>query len=410
MSAYYNEIDPYAAAWLRNLIEAGHLPAGDVDERSIVDVRGDDLRGYDAVHLFAGIGGWPLALRLAGLPDSFPAWTGSCPCQPFSVAGSGKGTADERHLWPAFRGLLEERRPAIVFGEQVASADGRLWLAGVRADLEALGYGVGAADLCSASVGAPHIRQRLYWVADAGHAERGQGHWPREAGGEHLLRQQWQEGATQPGEHGPDGRLADAEHSKRGAEYEEYADAYRGHRPGGSGATGGMADAYGRLTGNGELQRSRGHGQQPTDKRIAGGLADADGDRQRPGSGRVREPGERDDAGRCCEARGLGFPDGRGEPQEREGDEPGGQQQAGWGPAFVAGAGADGRDGAHDPGDRSPWADSILIPCGDGKARRIEPGLQPLAHGVPARVGRLRAYGNAIVPPLAAEFVKAAMH
>ena len=33
MTAYYNEIDPYAAQWLRNLIAAGHLPAGDVDER-----------------------------------------------------------------------------------------------------------------------------------------------------------------------------------------------------------------------------------------------------------------------------------------------------------------------------------------------------------------------------------------
>lgn len=109
MGTYYNEIDPYAAAWLRNLIAAGHLPAGDVDERSIVDVRGDDLRGYGACHFFAGIGGWPLALRLAGVPDDASIWTGSCPCQPFSVAGSGKGAADERHLWPAFHALIAER-------------------------------------------------------------------------------------------------------------------------------------------------------------------------------------------------------------------------------------------------------------------------------------------------------------
>ncbi len=43
----------------------------------------------------------------------------------------------------------------------------------------------------------------------------------------------------------------------------------------------------------------------------------------------------------------------------------------------------------------------------DGKARRVEPGTFPLAHGVPARVGRLRAYGNAIVPQIAAEFIQA---
>lgn len=165
--AYYNEIDPFAVAWLRNLIAAGHLPAGDVDDRSILDVRGDDLRGYGACHFFAGIGGWPYALRLAGIPDDRPIWSGSCPCQPFSVAGSGKGTADERHLWPAFHRLISERHPATIFGEQVGGAAGRLWLAGVRADLEASGYAVGAANLTAAGVGAPHIRPRIYWMAHA---------------------------------------------------------------------------------------------------------------------------------------------------------------------------------------------------------------------------------------------------
>ena len=164
---YYNEIDPFAAQWLRNLIEAGHLPQGDVDARSIVDVRPGDLRGYKQCHFFAGIGGWPYALGLAGWPDDKPVWTGSCPCQPFSVAGEGKGTDDERHLWPAFRRLITECRPSVVFGEQIAGQAGQVWLAGVRADLEAIGYAVGAADLAAASIGAPHIRQRLYWIADA---------------------------------------------------------------------------------------------------------------------------------------------------------------------------------------------------------------------------------------------------
>jgi DNA (cytosine-5)-methyltransferase 1 len=167
MTAYYNEIDPYAAQWLRNLIDGGHIAPGDVDERSIVDVRADDLRGYVQCHFFAGLGGWPHAFRLAGWPDDRPGWTGSCPCQPLSSAGHRKGHADERHLWPAFYGLISECAPPIVFGEQVASADGREWFAGVRADLEALGYACGAADLCAAGVGAPHIRQRLFWLADA---------------------------------------------------------------------------------------------------------------------------------------------------------------------------------------------------------------------------------------------------
>src|SRR4030095_8456285 len=165
--AYYNEIDHAAAEWLRALIARGLIPAGTVDERSIVDVQPGDLAGYDQCHFFAGIGGWAYSVRLAGWPDDEPVWTGSCPCQPLSSAGQRKGHADQRHLWPAFHRLIAECRPATVFGEQVAGKDGREWLAGVRSDLEAAGYAIGAADLCAAGVGAPHIRQRLFWVADA---------------------------------------------------------------------------------------------------------------------------------------------------------------------------------------------------------------------------------------------------
>ena len=172
MAAYYNEIDASAAQWLRNLISAGLIAPGYVDERSIVDVKSSDLSGYEQCHFFAGIGGWPYALKLAGWPDEQACWTGSCPCQPLSVAGHRKGHADERHLWPAFHRLISECSPSIIFGEQVASADGREWFAGVRADLEASGYAVGAANLCAAGVGTPHIRQRLWWCASNGDGAR----------------------------------------------------------------------------------------------------------------------------------------------------------------------------------------------------------------------------------------------
>ncbi len=102
MTAYYNELDPFAAAWLRELIADGLIADGDVDERSIVDVCADDLAGYDQHHFFAGIGGWSYALRLAGWDDDREVWTGSCPCQPLSVGGKQRGHADSRHLWPAF--------------------------------------------------------------------------------------------------------------------------------------------------------------------------------------------------------------------------------------------------------------------------------------------------------------------
>ena len=260
MAAYYNEFDPYAAQWLRNLIAAGHIAAGDVDERSIVDVSPDDLKSYTQVHFFAGIGGWSHALRLAMWPDDRPVWTGSCPCQPFSAAGKQRGTEDERHLWPVFHRLIAECRPAVVFGEQVASRLGRDWLCGVRADLEALEYAVAAADLCAAGTGAPHVRQRLYWLGDA-----------------------------------------------LGA-------------------------------------RSQKRGQRPDELHDAQGWADE-----------ARHP------------RRSGM-----------------------------------------VGDDT-WAAFDTVVTLDRKTRRIEPGSFPLAHGVPGRVGRLRGYGNAIVPQVAAQFIKAAV-
>jgi len=166
MMNYYNEIDPYAAQWLRNLIAAGHIAHGIVDERSITDVKPFDLAGYTQCHFFAGIGVWSHALRQSGWPDSRPVWTGSCPCQPFSAAGNQKGTADERHLWPVWFNLIRECRPPVIFGEQVEAAIRHGWLDLVQADLEGEDYACGAVGIPAAGVGAPHIRQRLWFMAD----------------------------------------------------------------------------------------------------------------------------------------------------------------------------------------------------------------------------------------------------
>lgn len=166
MAAYYNEIDPYAAHWLRNLIAAGHIAPGIVDERSIEDVHPDDLRGFVQCHFFAGIGVWSLALRRAGWPDDRPVWTGSCPCQPFSKAGKGLAFADERHLWPAWHWLIQERKPGVVLGEQVSDAVKKGWLDLAATDLEGIGYAIGALRFRSSDVGEPIGRRRIYFVAE----------------------------------------------------------------------------------------------------------------------------------------------------------------------------------------------------------------------------------------------------
>ena len=168
--AFYNEIDPYAAQWLRNLIDAGAIAPGVVDTRSITEIEPNELLRYTQCHFFAGIGVWSYALRQADWPDDRPVWTGSCPCQPFSGAGGLAGFADERHLWPHFFWLIEQCRPPVVFGEQVASKVAEPWLDLVQADLEGVGYRFAGVAFPAAGVGAPNIRDRLYWVGDTDHA------------------------------------------------------------------------------------------------------------------------------------------------------------------------------------------------------------------------------------------------
>lgn len=202
MSAYYNEIDPYAAQWLRNLIKAGHIADGEVDQRSIEDVRPDDLRKFTQCHFFAGIGVWSHAFRKAGWDDSVPVWTGSCPCQPFSTAGKGDGFADERHLWPHFHYLISECRPSVVFGEQVAGKSGLNWFDLVQTDMENTGYATTAFNLSACGFGAPHIRQRIFWVADAPGFRR------RKRSEGTTSEERWQSGYDEAGklEERPEGR------------------------------------------------------------------------------------------------------------------------------------------------------------------------------------------------------------
>lgn len=165
MTAYYNEHDPKTAAWLRELIKRGLIADGEVDERSIEDVKPEDVRGFTQIHFFAGIGGWSYALRLAGWQDERPVWTGSCPCQPFSSASRGRRTAVD--MWPHMRWFIAERAPRVVFGEQVASA--RAWFDAVCHDMEEMGYSVGASILPACSVGKDHIRRRIYFAC---HSDR----------------------------------------------------------------------------------------------------------------------------------------------------------------------------------------------------------------------------------------------
>ena len=322
MKAYYNEVNPHAAQWLRNLIAADLIADGDVDERDIKDVRADDLVGYTQCHFFAGIGGWSYALRLAGWPDDRPVWTGSCPCQPFSAAGRKKGMQDERHLWPVWFNLIRERRPVTVFGEQVEAAINHGWLDLVCDDLEGEGYAVGAVGLPAACVGAPHIRQRLWFVADSDD-ERSQGRLGSQCACQCAA-----------GTDGVDYGVADT-------------------------AIPGREERRTVETGDG-----RDTAREQSERFLqAGSMGDA--------------PCER------CEKTGI----------------------YGARPAKRSACASAGTGNA----DQSPWSGADWIYCRDQRWRPVEPGIVPMAHGISGRMGALQAYGNAIVPQVAAEVIRAYM-
>lgn len=427
---YYNDNDPKICAWLRELMADGLIPPGDVDDRSICDVQGSELTGYEQVHLFAGIGGWAYALQLAGWEA--PVWTGSCPCQPFSAAGKRKAEADERHLWPAFFRLIAECRPPVVLGEQVSGKLGRKWLAGVYADLDSIGYRVPRDeqenyefyDLPAAGVGAPHIRQRLYWVADSTTRQRRSGaeefgalpavpadlritdHADRSSSAGRLADadgrnpgteglQRGRQHRQRPEDDGTGERLADAEDANwrgfhRGAQTRSQGRQVSQDR--GCGTAGRLADA-GRC-GRRLDEQERGQEGRTTDRRVGEGTG-------RLGNADPRRRAEDQAVSRCAPAgAGLpvpdgGLPDAIGAGLARRQKQPARQER----PAVERG------------GDECFWRDSRLIPCRDGKARRIptEPALFPLAHGLPGRVGLLRGAGNAICPQVAAIFVMAFM-
>ncbi|PRE60562.1 methyltransferase [Burkholderia multivorans] len=381
MPAYYNEHDSYAAQWLRNLIAAGHIAPGDVDERSIEDVRPDDLRAYDQCHFFAGIGVWSYALRRAGWPDDRPVWTGSCPCQPFSAAGKGAGFDDERHLWPAWYWLIGECRPPIIFGEQVASKDIDPWIDLVQANLEAVDYAVGCVPFPSAGVGAPHIRDRAYFVAHA-NSMRGRRH-------ARAVRRAQVEVDRQGFE---DGREPDGPRTGRATRI--VADTDRWQRDGIAVVRGIECDGQdsGRPQGGRELE-SCGVVRELADSADIG----LDG-RRTSGAGDGRDAA-RIEPQRFRDACGLAYANGGDASTEgiqRSGKH--GQQPE------------DGRIERIEPTGptNSFWRAADWLLCRDGKWRPVEPGTFPLADGAPSRVGRLRAYGNAINAEAATQFILAA--
>ncbi len=456
---YYNDNDPQSVAWLKELIAAGLIPPGDVDERSITDVTGSDLKGYTQCHFFAGIAGWPYALSLAGWPVDRPVWTGSCPCQPFSCAGQRKGEKDERHLWPEFFRLIRECRPPVVFGEQVASAE----VIGHKGKGSRIPDAIQKAQPRS-RFGAPcaipriekinGIRSNILPTTNTSSDRRRsvriigdtiQSGWGQDVG-QPIDRQDRSKSRVCLSEHsdcsscgkqrygglgrGENARncLFDPQQAAASLEFalgvardeldasigaiwiaRVFADLESvGYSVGscdipaaGIGAPHIRQRLYW-VADNQSQRRDRGAGMQGEDRRAivetssnACGLEYPESDRRsihHPSNFRQtdREVNSLTDASNMQLVR-LADSDGKYGNGER------------FGPSAVC------REQCKSPtiqrGENNFWSRGIWIPCTDGKARRIEPESFPLVDGVPGRMGLLRGYGNAIVSPLAAEFI-----
>jgi site-specific DNA-cytosine methylase len=484
MLTYYNDIEEYACEWMRNLVDSDDISMGVVDGRSILDVVADELVGYQRIHLFSGIGGWDLALSMSGVQFDCTVLTASCPCQPFSAAGKQKGEKDERHLWPEALRVIKGLRPGFVFGEQVASKLGRTWLSRVQTDLEALGYRFGAADLCAAGIGAPHIRQRLYWGAwlpsvglahseAVGHQRSGSGTFgeqdrEEESGGRSsdsggtggmantkcrsAERHGHEVGGTTEGVQGEEREQrvrTDTREGKSVSGMEEPS------RTGAGGTDGTPCDEGWEAVDPRAEGIRQGHRGTQTDRVDTGGSDDGSrcywcGLREQCGLDRIKGP--------CAGERGDRLRSWVDDPNEEvELGEHGccsteiGQDTQGGNPVIdstsssvrVGNADVQRHEGQrlrHSEREEvpevergsevyctcSPWSYSTYIPCRDGRCRRIEPSISPLAARLPRSVGpgstreqrvelmaakanrkgRLTGYGNSIVPQLGAVFVR----
>lgn len=387
MKHFWNDNDPGAVAWLRQLAHLFPVRAN-VCDKSILDITAQDMDGYAQHHFFCGIAGWPVALDMAGLGRMEGVMTGSAPCQPFSIAGTQRGNLDERHLAPVWLAIIKATKPRILFGEQVDAAIRHGWLDDLFDALEECGYACGAAVLPACSVGAPHIRKRIIFgavridrIAEVADEWRG-------------LRAQ---------------RLADADDQQRQPVSDEQSPRVFGavarapecrNRSGEYRASmGGLA--YAARSGRGQARcdasRHREAYEGPPGNRHGNGGAD-DVQRRVVGTSRASAP-----HGGWHDTDWLFCRDGKWRPAQSS------VQRVAYGLPGSLVPGGDTGD-LRDAESQSGGPTQSPAETREDDRRGFVSASYPLAIDQEARVMRLRGYGNAIVPQVAAVFVEEFMN
>ena len=280
---------------------------------------------------------------------------GGYPCQPFSYAGKREGAEDDRHLWPEMRRLVKTLRPTWVIGENVAGHI-TMGLDDVLADLDELGYAAQAFVIPACAVNAPHRRDRLWIVANAKSVGCGEG---REE------RYLYQENGRPIRVRGPITTSASQQSKNVAAVCEAGVVAYAPHmqRDGGN-------DYAAELMGREQVP-------QPGDSSREEAMADT---RRKLWAKSVSEPGTIEAA-----VRNKATVDA---------------EQCSEDVAYAFGFGRCSRDDKRQDAIYADTCGETVGPGTDGGRWTVEPELGRVAHGVPSRVDRLKALGNAVVPQI----------
>jgi DNA-cytosine methyltransferase len=284
--------------------------------------------------------------------------TAGFPCQPHSLAGKQEGPADPRDLWPDVCRLVREIMPEWFIGENVPGLDGKhMALDRVLVDLETAGYSAIPIEIPACAVDAPHIRKRIFIVAN----RNGELH-------------------DRAGHVGAQGRSKPANGGSRVANRNGARPLPRAH----SGVCCGEESAGSR---DGKLERCGGAGSH-----VANRASQRPQERQKPLAAQSQFPPAHrgGDMGNGAFVR---WPKGRPEHEGQQG-------RSAFAVASIScghmGDGALQRCAGVGLSDRRPerqahldaqWAGAEWITCPDGKSRRVKPGVRLLAHGVPFEMG-----------------------
>ena len=313
--------------------------------------------------------------------------SGGFPCQPWSRAGLRKGAADDRDLWPEYFRLVQEIRPTVICGENVAGFSD-LGLSRTVTQMESEGYQVQWFNIPACGVGALHQRARIFIVCFLADSDNS-GLTESNEEVARKLSEQFNVSSVQPGEAVSDfsGDVADSRRNSAGSK--EKPERASGHTSGCSSRTDSrikenVADSFSDREERSKSEDRQRGGTKQRSENVADSFSNSEGAAHGGNKGvsfqgrEVEDIGKRNEMGSDSGNGSKDVPNSYGTGRERSefsgsssGEETASEQ-------FFA---------RHS----EVFAQNFWDLC-------VEPELGRVSHGVSARVHRLRCLGNSVVP------------